>query len=154
MDIPYGTLDDAWNDFFASLPASVQQNIQDAEAANSPSFTREAFNAGWQAAFDAAQAKQTELDAAIAAGDGTLHGAIDYWQERALKAEAAKANGGWMPIESAPRDEQVILLASRSGHVIPAYRDTNGNYFCMLNCDHPILPFTHWQHLPPPPEQT
>lgn len=25
---------------------------------------------------------------AIAAGDGTLHGAIDYWQERALKAEA------------------------------------------------------------------
>lgn len=26
---------------------------------------------------------------AIAAGDGTLHGAIDYWQERAIKAEAA-----------------------------------------------------------------
>lgn len=25
---------------------------------------------------------------AIAAGDGTLHGAIDHWQERALKAEA------------------------------------------------------------------
>ena len=29
------------------------------------------------------------MDEAIAAGDGTLHGAIDYWQERALKAEAA-----------------------------------------------------------------
>ena len=33
----------------------------------------------------------TEIDNAIAAGDGTLHGAIDYWQERALKAEAKLA---------------------------------------------------------------
>jgi hypothetical protein len=32
-------------------------------------------------------AEPTMADA-IAAGDGTLHGAIDYWQERALKAEA------------------------------------------------------------------
>jgi hypothetical protein len=32
----------------------------------------------------------TTLDDAIAAGDGTLHGAIDYWQERALKAEAER----------------------------------------------------------------
>ena len=30
----------------------------------------------------------TPHGAAIAAGDGTLHGAIDYWQTRALKAEA------------------------------------------------------------------
>lgn len=29
------------------------------------------------------------MEEAVAAGDGTLHGAIDYWQERALKAEAA-----------------------------------------------------------------
>jgi len=27
---------------------------------------------------------------ALAAGDGTLHGAIDHWQERALKAEAER----------------------------------------------------------------
>ena len=29
------------------------------------------------------------MDDAVAAGDGTLHGAIDHWQDRALKAEAA-----------------------------------------------------------------
>ena len=28
---------------------------------------------------------------AIAAGNGTLHGAIDYWQERALNAERQAA---------------------------------------------------------------
>ena len=36
-------------------------------------------------------AQNREMDEAIAAGDGTLHGAIDYWQERALKAEARLA---------------------------------------------------------------
>lgn len=36
-------------------------------------------------------AQNLEMDEAIAAGDGTLHGAIDYWQERALKAEARLA---------------------------------------------------------------
>lgn len=29
----------------------------------------------------------SDMDDAIAAGDGTLHGAIDYWQDRARKAE-------------------------------------------------------------------
>ena len=38
----------------------------------------------------AAPTEPTMADA-IAAGDGTLHGAIDYWQERALKAEQASA---------------------------------------------------------------
>ena len=36
-------------------------------------------------------AQSSEMDEAIAAGDGTLHGAIDYWQERAFKAEARLA---------------------------------------------------------------
>ena len=36
-----------------------------------------------------AQAEPTMSDA-IAAGDGTLHGAIDYWQQRALKAEQSE----------------------------------------------------------------
>lgn len=35
-------------------------------------------------------AQPVTMDDAIAAGDGTLHGAIDYWQQRALKAEAAQ----------------------------------------------------------------
>lgn len=34
------------------------------------------------------------MDDAIAAGDGTLHGAISYWHQRALKAEAALQMGG------------------------------------------------------------
>lgn len=37
----------------------------------------------------ASQAEPTMSDA-IAAGDGTLHGAIDYWQQRALKAEQSE----------------------------------------------------------------
>ncbi len=36
-------------------------------------------------------AQQPSMEAAIAAGDGTLHGAIDHWQERALAAEAKLA---------------------------------------------------------------
>jgi hypothetical protein len=32
----------------------------------------------------------SEMDDAIAAGNGTLHGAIDYWQARAEKAEAER----------------------------------------------------------------
>jgi chromosome segregation ATPase len=32
----------------------------------------------------------TAADEAIAAGDGTLHGAIDYWQQRAERAERAE----------------------------------------------------------------
>lgn len=39
-----------------------------------------------------AQLDAPTLDDAIAAGDGTLHGAIDYWQKRALKAEAQPVN--------------------------------------------------------------
>lgn len=35
-------------------------------------------------------ADPAELLAAIAAGDGTLHGAIDYWQDRAERAEAER----------------------------------------------------------------
>lgn len=31
---------------------------------------------------------KTEMDEAIAAGNGTLHGAIDYWQSRAINSEA------------------------------------------------------------------
>lgn len=38
-----------------------------------------------------AQQAMVDFDIAIAAGDGTLHGAIDHWQERALAAEAKLA---------------------------------------------------------------
>lgn len=38
-----------------------------------------------------AQQAMVDFDIAIAAGDGTLHGAIDHWQERVLAAEAKLA---------------------------------------------------------------
>jgi hypothetical protein len=50
---------------------------------------------------------------AIAAGDGTLHGAIDYWQQRALAAEARHPEAepvAWRPISSAPKDGTDILV--------------------------------------------
>lgn len=52
-------------------------------------------------------AQQPSMEAAIAAGDGTLHGAIDHWQERALAAEAKLA--AQQPMTDASRD----VLAER-----------------------------------------
>lgn len=50
---------------------------------------------GVQVAWEAVQAlaarQPVTMDDALAAGDGTLHGAIDHWQERALRAEAELA---------------------------------------------------------------
>lgn len=43
----------------------------------------------WQTALAARQ--PLTMEDAIEAGDGTLHGAVDYWQERALRAEAELA---------------------------------------------------------------
>lgn len=34
----------------------------------------------------------------VRVGDGTLHGAIDYWQERAAKAEAEAKLPRWIPV--------------------------------------------------------
>ena len=57
-----------------------------------------------------------DFDKALAAGDGTLHSALDYWQERALKAETAIAQ----PITAVP-SKDVILAALEeyrcTGHV-------------------------------------
>ena len=44
-----------------------------------------------------------DMDAAIAAGDGTLHGAIDYWHDRALMAEAALMKAAQMGKAVTPR---------------------------------------------------
>jgi hypothetical protein len=53
-------------------------------------------------------AQNREMDEAIAAGDGTLHGAIDYWQERALKAEARLAQ---KPEQAEPVQPNEVLFA-------------------------------------------
>jgi hypothetical protein len=43
-------------------------------------------------------ANEAEAMQAIAAGDATLHNAIDYWQGRAMKAEAAQEDRPWISI--------------------------------------------------------
>ncbi len=55
----------------------------------------------------AARVPTTAMEEAIAAGDGTLHGAIDYWQKRALKAEAARVPDGCVLV---PREPTVQML--------------------------------------------
>lgn len=51
--------------------------------------------------------KPVTMDDALAAGDGTLHGAIDHWQERALRAEAELAARQPVGENPAWRDELV-----------------------------------------------
>jgi len=51
------------------------------------SAERAALTAAIEALEPPAQ-QPTEIEEAISAGDGTLHGAIDHWQSRALAAEA------------------------------------------------------------------
>jgi hypothetical protein len=53
---------------------------------------------------DAAEAVQ-----AIAAGDATLHNAIEYWQERALKAEATQMSEpeGWKLVPIKPTQKML-----------------------------------------------
>lgn len=63
----------------------------------------------WQAAYAAGALAMREradsMAAAVAAGDGTLHGAIDHWQGRAIKAEADSARLDSGMIQLSGRDE-------------------------------------------------
>ena len=60
----------------------------------------------------AARVPTTAMGEAIAAGDGTLHGAIDYWQERALKAEAARVPDGCVVVPREPTEDVRCVLAT------------------------------------------
>ena len=70
--------------------------------------------------------------------------------------------GGWMPIETAPKDGTAILLGSRGGSwigkwlpvYVSGYRPENPWSSLMLNHDHMGEKWckpTHWMPLPPPP---
>jgi len=74
--------------FNAAINFAIEQGI---EAATFLTAWREGDMSEWPEFVAAAPATPTMADA-VAAGDGTLHGAIDRWQERALKAEAALAS--------------------------------------------------------------
>lgn len=83
--------------------------------------------------------------------------------------EAAKANGGWMPIESAPKDGSVILLLCSGKSVAGYWHIPKDCEYCFDELDgawYALIPYiwstiagrvvapTKWQPLPPPPEQT
>jgi hypothetical protein len=96
----------------------------------------------------AIQSALEKLDAALAAYD-------------AAKAEQ-ETNGGWLPIESAPRDGRIVRLwdkcsfdgAFAEGEFRPTMvmRPVDGSYAVIANA-RTISP-TLWHPLPPPPEQT
>ncbi|WP_372483807.1 hypothetical protein AB9H29_12215 [Stenotrophomonas sepilia] len=82
-----GHIDPSW-----SLHDRVEFALRDAgfdldEAA----FVAESVSAQQNAAIDPFARQPVTMDDALAAGDGTLHGAIDHWQGRALRAEAELA---------------------------------------------------------------
>ena len=56
----------------------------------------------------------TEFDEAVAAVDATLHHAVDYWQERALKAEARLAQ---------PEQEPVSMRLPKAGDKVICLED-------------------------------
>lgn len=68
----------------------------------------------------ASQAAEPTMADAVAAGDGTLHGAIDYWQQRAQAAEQE-------PVATSTRCE-IVRGCHECQHV--AY-DSSGYYRCV-----------------------
>lgn len=93
----------------------------------------------WQAALEnPSEDKLDTVGQEVAAGDGTLHGAIDYWQKRALEAEAklvsnSLESGGikttWKAIDTAPKDNKrpLYLAEFRARRLISV--DCYGEYF-------------------------
>ncbi len=62
------------------------------------------------------------------------------------------SNNGWMPIESAPSDE-LVLIADRLGDIFVAHSQF-GYWYAWVDFVDPALEIknpTHWQPLPPPP---
>ncbi len=86
---------------FAALVAARERALRDW------AFARAALSA------QAHEAAPT-MDDAIAAGDGTLHGAIDHWQQRALSAERILVSRDAVLEEAAQACEARATRASRA----------------------------------------
>jgi hypothetical protein len=115
--------------------------------------------------------EKEKLDAAIASIHDVLY--LDVVNEnvtktnmdlafrglKIIKAHAANINGGWLPIKSAPRDENKYLFYTASGQIRTGRRvetllddcETIGfkNEAWLSCCEGEEV--THWQPLPPPP---
>src|SRR5574337_839356 len=108
---------------------NAQQAMSDlADALNKTSWSSWQSTASFCGALDVANEtlraqdfESAEMDNAIAAGDGTLHGAIDYWQKRALAVEKRVA-----ALEQ-KRREQFAMAAMQGDWA--AQSKENGHWF-------------------------
>jgi hypothetical protein len=82
---------------------------------------------------------------------------------RALQASRVSPDEerGWQPIETAPKDEDVYILAMRAGAKVPfvaSYDADYENWFtfngALENCGGGNFLPTHWRPLPEPPVQS
>jgi hypothetical protein len=104
------------------------------------------------AAYDAAKENEIRLTETTGRAAGIAHERVQpVTAGETAQHYAAKANGGWLPIESAPNEGELIIVGWHNfrGQWIaevwaPAY----------LRSPRRIADPTHWQPLPPPPEQT
>lgn len=64
--------------------------------------------------------------------------------------------GGWRTIDSAPKDEEILIYTKPWGPIVALLSDEFGEWLSRMQVPVSIkeegdLP-THWQPLPPPPE--
>lgn len=107
-----------WAAWRAALSARPSPGGQDALVREALDYFERAGDAGdrkYVAAIRAALAARqpVTMDDALAAGDGTLHGAIDHWQERALRAEAELA--ARQPVRSSTVSDDMMDVVDRLG---------------------------------------
>lgn len=66
------------------------------------------------------------------------------------------ATSAWRPIDSAPKDVEVLVFTKPWGAIIARYSEEFGNWLSRMQVPVSIredeeMP-THWQPLPPPPD--
>lgn len=124
-----------------------------------PSTVRDAQQAAYDAGYRAAlaQAQPDGMDAAIAAGDGTLHGAIDYWQARAERAEQRVPQGWLSTGDRLPEDGQRVVALiwpydDRSKEQISVDAIFQHGAFLQLDTGDDLWHPSHWCLLPAAPK--
>lgn len=108
----------------------------------------------------ALEARELEIETrfwTIVDGDGLTGLPSDMWtslETLVRRAALTSSQDGWLPIESAPQDDDVLGYApgARAGKKITNVKMKDGKPFVVggvFAFDH--APVTHWMPLPPPP---
>lgn len=102
----------------------------------------------------------TELRALLAEAKTMLMFPLDYssYERKALDARItaalAEKDGGWMPIETAPRDGSAFLAYTAAAHGLPPFVSLCKWHPDAGFCTDELRNVTHWRPLPPlPPER-